>query len=211
MKDKGCYFLLDTTQGSPDWLKMRKGRITMSNMGKVVGHAPYCTLSKEDLGLVLMGLKKEEFSVDAIKRMRKGNLYELPVRNQLSKRINRKISETGFAVWKQDERFGASLDGIVDENTGIEIKCPAYMYKPIEEYMNNKNRDPNSVSHIWKSQYDQIIGNGVITGRKNMIFCVYGIEDKKFFIQNVPVDYDYWNKFLYPTAVDFYEKYMKKK
>ena len=75
--------------------------------------------------------------------------------------------------------------------------------------MENENKDPNDYSHIWKSQYDQVIGNGVITGRKNMIFCVYGIEDKKIFVQNVKVDYDYWNNFLYPTATDFFEKYMK--
>lgn len=209
MKDKGCYYLLDVRQGSYDWLHMRKGRITMSNLGKVVGHAPYCDLSKEDLGQVLLGKKKETFSPEAKERMQKGNDYEPIVRDYLAKIIGKPILETGFAIWKKDQRFGASLDGVIDEDTGIEIKCPAKMYGPIKNYMNSDNKDPCNYDHIWRSQYDQIIGNGVITGRKNMIFCVYSIEEKEIFYQNVKVDYDYWNNFLYPTAVDFYEKYMR--
>ena len=211
MKDCGEYYLVDVSQGSNDWKYMRKGRITMSNLGKVVGHAPYCKLTKEDLGLVILGKKKEVFTKEEIKRMNKGNKYEPYVRDMLKKRLGVEISETGFAIWKKDQKFGASLDGIINENTGIEIKCPAKMYGPILEYMENPDRDKDDYSHIWRSQYDQIIGNGVITGRKNMIFCVYGVEDKKIFIQNVKVDYNYWNDFLYPTAKEFYKKYMENK
>ena len=36
--------------------------------------------------------------------------------------VGKKIDETGFAVWKEDDRFGASLDGVIDKKTGIEIK-----------------------------------------------------------------------------------------
>ena len=180
-EDKGCYILYNVDQGSDDWKYMRKGKITMSNIGKVVGHAPYY----------------------------KGTKYEPKVRNILAKKLNCEISETGFAVWKKDPRFGASLDGIIDDECGIEIKCPARMYGPILNYMRKKNPDPDDISHIWKSQYDQVIGNGVITGRKWMFFCVYGIEDKLMFIQKVKVDYRYWKKELYRPSVEFYENYME--
>jgi len=136
--------------------------------------------------------------------MQKGNDYEPIVRNYLEKKFGKTIDETGFAVWKADTRFGASLDGIIDNDTGIEIKCPARMYRPL---LNNK--DMKNTKCIWKSHYDQIIGNGVITGRKNMLYVVYGIEDKKVYIQNVKVDYDYSFNFLYPTACEFYDKYME--
>ena len=101
-----------------------------------------------------------------------------------------------------------TIKSVIDKDTGIEIKCPAKMYGPIVKYMEDPDRDENDISHIWKSQYDQIIGNGVITNRKWMIFCVYAYEEKKFFYQKVKVDYDYWNNFLYPTALDFYNNYM---
>lgn len=202
------YILYDVVQGSEEWLNMRKGLITMSNLGKIVGHAPYYKGSMEELAKIIKGEKKENFSPYAIERMKKGNDYEDPVRRILSKKIGKKIKETGFAVWKKDPRFGASLDGIIDDDCGIEIKCPEYMYKPILDYMNKNNKKEDDISHIWKSQYDQITGNGVITGRKYMYFCVYGIEDRIFFYQKIKVDYDYFNKFLYPKAVKFYKKYM---
>ena len=208
MKDCGVYWLYDVRQGSPDWLHMRKGRITMSNLGKVVGHAPYCQNSPEELADIIKGKKKETFTNEAKIRMQKGNDYEPLVRDFLSKKIGKPIYETGFAVWKADTRFGASLDGVIDDNTGIEIKCPAKMYHPIKSYMENPYAKSNDIRHIWPSQYDQVIGNGVITGRKKMIFCVYAIEEKEMFYQTIDVDYHYWYDFLYPTACQFYDKYM---
>jgi predicted phage-related endonuclease len=209
--DKGCYLLYNVEQGSDDWKEMRKGRITMSNMGKVVGHAPYYKGTKEELALEIRGRLKVFYSKEALARMRRGTEYEPKVRDLLSKRLGIEITETGFAVWKKDKRFGASLDGVIDDETGIEIKCPAKMYMPILHYMQRRKKgeaEDDEIDHIWKSQYDQVIGNGVITGRKWMYFCVYGIEDKNLFIQKVRVDYDYWNNFLYPTACEFYDEYM---
>lgn len=197
------YTLYDTTQGSDDWLHMRKGRITMSNLGKVVGHCPFSKDNPEKLARILKGEEKQIFSQESIQRMNKGNEYEPIVRKALETRLGKKISETGFAVWNADTRFGASLDGIIDDDTGIEIKCPMKLYKPLVN-----NTDKNNIGCIWDSHYDQIIGNGVITGRKNMIYVVYGIEDKKLYIQNVKVDYDYWFNFLYPKACEFYDTYM---
>ena len=182
MKDCGCYYLVDVTQGSKDWLYMRKGRITMSNIGKIVGHAPYCTLTHEELGKCFRGLMKEDFSEEAKKRMDLGNQYEPLVRDTLAKKLGVEIKETGFAIWKKDPRFGASLDGIINDDVGIEIKCPAKMYQPIKNFIEKREKGEakeDDFQHIWKSQYDQIIGNGVITGRKWMIFCVYSIEEKK--------------------------------
>ena len=209
MKDKGCYYLVDTTQGSRDWHYMRKGRITASRIGQIVGHSPFNDKSPEDLAKCIKGELKEEFTPEARKRMDLGNEYEPKVRNMLAKKLNVKINETGFAIWKKDMRFGASLDGIIDDDTGIEIKCPVKMYGPINEYIKKKDFNSGKVDHIWKSQYDQVIANGVITGRKNMIFCVYAIDEKNMFYENVKVDYDYWNNFLYPECCKFYDTYMK--
>jgi putative phage-type endonuclease len=209
MKDKGCYYLVDTTQGSRDWYYMRKGRLTASRLGEIVGHSPFSNKTPEELAKYIKGELKENFSEESKIRMDLGNKYEPKVRNMLAKKLNVKIDETGFAIWKKDMRFGASLDGIINDDIGIEIKCPLKMYGPIKDYLEKGNFDENNISHIWKSQYDQITANGVITGRKNMIFCVYSIEEKKLFYQNVKVDYNYWDTFLYPKACEFYDSYMK--
>ena len=208
---KKDYTLYDVRQGSKDWKEMRRGRITMSMIGTVVGHSPYWKGTEKQLAEIIKGNLVKSFTPEQQKRVDDGNLYEPKVRKFLSKKIGKKIYETGFAVWNKDDRFGASLDGIIDDETGIEIKCPQEMYPPILEYMEKLSRGEvgkDDIGHIWKSQYDQIIGNGVITGRKYMIFCVYSIKQKIFFTQTVKVDYDYWFDFLYPKAVDFFQKYL---
>jgi hypothetical protein len=203
MKEHETYYLYDTAQGSQDWLEMRKGRITMSNLGKVVGHCPFGEKDPSRLAKILKGEIVEQFTPAARARMNAGNRYEPIVRDALAKKLGVEITETGFAVWKADTRFGASLDGVIDKDTGIEIKCPARMYQPLKH-----NKDMSNIDCIWKSHYDQMIGNGAITGRKNMIYAVYGIEDKQLYIQNIKVDYDYWFDFLYPKACAFYDNYM---
>ena len=203
MKEHETYYLYDTAQGSKDWHAMRKGRITMSNIGKVVGHCPFADKDPKRLAGILKGEIVQEFTPQQRARMDNGTKYEPIVRAALEKKLGKTISETGFAVWKADTRFGASLDGVIDEDTGIEIKCPARMYRPLKS-----NRDMNNTDCLWKSHYDQVIGNGAITGRKNMIYAVYGIEDKQLYLQNIKVDYDYWFNFLYPEACKFYDRYM---
>jgi putative phage-type endonuclease len=208
MEDKGTYYLVNVKQRSSDWFYMRKKRITGSTLPKVVGHAPYCQQSNEEIAEILTGKKKEVFTEEAKKRMSKGNLYEDYVRGYLEKKLNLKFYEEGFCIWKKDPIFGCSNDGSLDEEVFLEIKCPAKMYKPIQDYIDDKEKDKNSIDHIYKSHYDQITMNGVVTNRKYAIFCVYAHEEKKIFFQKIKIDYDYWYDFLYPTAKNFYNTYM---
>lgn len=217
MKDKGSYYLLEVAQGSPDWHYLRKGRITASNLGTIMSimgvceRAPYCTETPEEKAQILVGAKKAEHTKEAEERMKLGNEYEDCVRQHLSEYLKCEIKETGFAILKSDTRFGASLDGVISEETGIEIKCPRRMYKPLLKYMDKKeeDRNENNYSHIWKSHYYQMLMNGVVTGKKNMIYAVYGIDDEELFVQNVKINYEEWEKEVYPKAVEYYEKYMK--
>ena len=210
MIEKETYYLVDVKQKSSDWLYLRKGRITGSNLAKTVGHADsYCKLSPVEIAEILTGVKKEVFTEEAKTRMNKGTVYEDYVRAYLEKKMGVKFNEEGFCIWKKDPVFGCSNDGALDEETFLEIKCPAKMYAPIKEYLKNPNRDKDSIDHIWKSQYDQITMNGVVTNRKYAIFCVYAHEEKKIFYQKIKIDYDYWYKTLYPKAKEFYLEYMK--
>jgi putative phage-type endonuclease len=208
MIEKPTYFLVNVKQRSSDWFFVRKKRITGSQLGKVLDMAPYYTGTKEELGEILAGVKKETFTKEAIVRMDKGTRYEDFIARYLEKELNIKIKEEGFCIWKQDSILGCSNDGYVDNDIFIEIKCPAIMYKPIVEYMENPDRDPESISHIWKSQLMQIYLNGVVTNRKYCIFCVYAHQEKKIFYQKIKIDYEYFYSFMYPTAKEFYIKYM---
>lgn len=211
MLEKETYYLLEDEQGSPEWKHQRKGRITASNLGKIMGKVPYCKDTPEELGRKIAGKTKEEFSKESIETMKLGTDYEPIVRNYLIKYLKNNIKETGLAVLKKNNIFAASLDGIIDDNVGIEIKCPRRMYKPLLKYMDKpeKERVKNDYSHIWESHYLQILMNGAVTNRKNMIYCVYAIEDEEIFIQNVEIDYKYWNEVVVPYCIIFYKKYVE--
>lgn len=209
MEDKGTYYLLNVKQRSSDWFYMRKGRITGSVLAKVVDHAPYCNQTNEEIAECLTGQKKEKFSKEAKDRMAKGNYYEDYVRAYLEKKLNLKFFEEGFCIWKKDPVFGCSNDGALDDKIFLEIKCPSKMYKPIQDFMDDPDRNMNSIEHIYKSHYDQITMNGVVSNRKYAIFCVYAHQEKKIFFQKIKIDYQYWYDYLYPKARNFYDIYMK--
>jgi len=211
MKDKGTYYLANVKQRSSDWHFMRKGRITGSSISKTVGNAPYCLYTEEEVGEFMTGKKKEIFTPEAVKRMDKGTRYEDYVRKYLEQKYSLNFVEEGFCIWKENPIYGCSNDGaeVNDNDLFLEIKCPAKMYRPISEYMKNPDREKDSISHIYKSHIDQITMNGVVTNRKYAIFCVYAHEEKKIFVQKIKIDYDYWNDFLYPKSLKFYNEYMK--
>lgn len=210
MKEFDTYILHEVEQGSEDWLNIRKGKITGSKIGEIVGHANYSNKSFEELADEIIGIKKTIFDDESKKRMEKGNHFEPKVREFMKKELKKDIKEIGFVEWKKDPRFGASLDGVIDEKTGIEIKCPNKIYYPIRNYIKNK-KNKDDISHIWKSQYDQIIMNGVMMNMEYIWFIVFGIEEKEIFYQKIKIDYEYWEKELYPKACYFYDNYMTPK
>ena len=221
MKEFKDYYLLNCKQGSPDWHYLRKGRITASNLGTIMSimgvceRAPYCTETAEEKAQILVGNKKEEHTKEAKERMQLGNDYEDVVRQHLSEYLKCEIKETGFAIFKKYPYLGCSPDGLIERpgkpTIGVEIKSPRRMYKPLLKYMDKKeeDRNKNDYSHIWKSHYLQMQMNMNIMGMEEMIYAVYGIDDKEIFIQSVKVDKEYWNDVIIPTVTEYYEKYMK--
>jgi hypothetical protein len=209
MKEYETYFLCDVKQGSADWKFIKRGRISGSNIGLVVERPFYCKKTDEELARYIMGLDVEEHTPEAKARMSAGNDYEPLVREHLSKYLGKKIRETGYAIYKRDpKRFGVSLDGVVDKDTCIEIKCPANMYIPILNYMKKENPDPDDYSHIYSSHYLQMLIGMAITNRKSCVYAVYGIKDETFFVQVVKFDEELWEK-IYLKACIFHDKYIK--
>lgn len=209
--DKGSYFLSIYPQGSDEWLSKRVGRITQSNMGKVVGDAPYFKGPPEQLAKQLVGIEKEEFSEEAKKRMNIGTKLEPAVRKYMEEQENKKIEEVGLAVWKEDPRFGASLDGEISKFIGLEIKCPAKMYAPLIERIEFPHRFPDhDNSFMWKSHLYQVIGNMIITGKQCMVYVVYAHEEEKIFRHSIYREdvEGKWKNYLYPTACKFYDQFM---
>lgn len=222
--DRGCYYLSSSQQGTEEWKKERIGGIGGSAISRIVGHSDFDKTSDNDYAEEMLGLKIKIFSDIAKIRMNRGTEHEDLVRKKLEKELrlleeykNIRINTVGIAIWKKDQRFRPSLDGIIEKlngdiyeetDTGIEIKCPAKMYSNVKKHIDSQGTIPLD---IYASHYDQMMENGVVTGKKFMIYCVYGIDDEQLAWFKIPVDYDYWQYEIYPKACKFYDLHMKDK
>jgi hypothetical protein len=214
-KDYPSYNLSLYPQSSEEWKNLRIGRITMSNIASCTGRSNYKS-EPDEICDIICGIKKIESNA----YMEHGVQMEPIIRDWYSESIEKPIKEIGLAVWKKDPRFGGSLDGeIIDEHgnslEGIEIKAPKKMYWKLIEYIECKKKgysfSPGYHEHVFNSHYDQMTGNAIITDKKYMHYVVVCSDTQQAFVQRFPVDFDLWEKELYPKACEFYENFVEPK
>ena len=118
---------LNMEQGSPRWRAARLGKPTasmygciVSPTGKAVTGAKRASYMAKLVGERLAGMSSDSFTSAAMER---GNELEPFARAWYADVIFAPVEETGFA-YDADKRAGASPDGLVGENGGLEIKCP---------------------------------------------------------------------------------------
>ena len=272
------YFLSCSKQCSRIWARKRIGRITMSLISAAADRNRVFYPDRSELARIIVGLSSKSFTPNAKVLTEHGIVSEPIIRDWYAGQLNRKITEVGLAVWKEDTRFGGSLDGKIwdsvspviphlaardriwdlelsladsvggdktsidslsqglsqlqiqndredckhtqisvtrnsDSEEGIEIKAPKRMYKQliahIESIRKGFNPPPGYHRHLFNSHYDQMIGNGVITGRKYMHFVVVSTEENLSYCEKLPVDRAHWDKVLYPQATYFYDNYIQ--
>lgn len=206
--EKETYYDTFGPQGGEEWLNLRVGRITMSQISACVGRSGF-TADKEFEARKICGLEK----IKCNEYMFHGKVTEPMIRDWYAAMINRPIKEMGVSIWKKDFRFGGSLDGVIDEREGIEIKAPAKMYQKLIDYIEAKKKgytfEAGYHEHVFNSHYDQMTGYGVITNKKFMHYVVVCTDTQEAFVQKFPVDYQLWETELYPKACKFYEDYVE--
>lgn len=131
--------VLDCVQGSPEWERARLGKPTASAYDRIITPSTL-KLSKQAVGYRNQLLA--EFILDCPIDwcgqdgwMERGKEMEPEARAYYAMQFDREVTPVGF-VLRDDERTGGSPDGLVDEDGGLEIKCPAihthigYMLNP---------------------------------------------------------------------------------
>jgi len=108
-------------QRSEEWFNARRGRITASSVGAILGQSPHRTRSS-----ILRTMVRQHHGLDD--EFRGNPATEWGVANEANA-IGAYEMWTGRAVRKcgffpKGDRYGASPDGIVGNNGIIEIKCP---------------------------------------------------------------------------------------
>lgn len=209
--DHGPYWELTAPQGDDIWLEGRKGRTTTSVSGALANKSKFKT--PEEQGKIIAGVVKEFFGEEELKRMSHGTATEPTARNWYSKHSNQRIVERGLIVPKWDPTIGASVDGdIVGTDGIIEIKCPAQMYYPLEQYMDQLKTGwvprPDYFKHIWPTHYIQMQHAMAVMEKKWCMYIVYSTSDRSVFTQKIPFDQKYWDNH-YKIITENYQKYVK--
>lgn len=163
--------IYDHPQGSAEWLASRAGVITASKFveaRKRLKSGPKkggFTEAAEDYAFRvaverISGAPLDEgFSTWAMKR---GNELEPEARAWVEVKLGIFVDTAGF-VTTDDEKFGASADGFIDKDGGLEIKCLV---------------DPGRIRNVILSDdisefMDQIQGGMWVTGRKWWQFALF--------------------------------------
>lgn len=118
--------LLVDRQRTPEWEEARLGRITASLAAACLGldpnFGPYAAYSR------IMGLSGRS----APNRFQQhGNQFEPDARRDYECESGNLVYETGFWVHPDLPWLGASPDGLIDDDGGLEIKCPSEMYRGV--------------------------------------------------------------------------------
>ena len=163
MQNKPLY--IDVEQGSQSWLLERAGVPSASCFDKIVTSkgAPSKQAQKYLYSLAgekLLGAPTESYQNDAMIR---GQELEAEARNYYEFISDKEVKQVGFCYYDKDKRYGSSPDGVIDDDGGLEIKCPSL---PVHVEYLDKGKLPTDYTQ-------QVQGNMLVTGRSYWMFMSY--------------------------------------
>ena len=163
--------IYDAPQGSPEWLASRAGVVTASmfvEARKRLKSGPKKGSFSEAAESYAFRLAVERISGTPLDEgfstwaMKRGQELEPAARAEIEVKLGVFIDAAGFAC-TDDLKFGASADGFIDLDGGVEIKCLVDPSRIRNVILNN------DISEFM----DQIQGGMWITGRKWWQFALY--------------------------------------
>lgn len=115
-------------QRTNEWYLTRAGKVTASSVYKVLSKGKGGADSKTRLSymLELLGDRLEGCPVNGYQSeaMARGTELEPDARDEYSFETGNIVNETGFVPHKSIKNFGASPDGLINNDGLVEIKCP---------------------------------------------------------------------------------------
>ena len=123
-----------------------------------------------------------------------------------------KCHKAGLFIRTDYPYLGATPDGIVGENSTVEVKCPYNgrneLVLPGKNFpFLHKNSSGDIVLREDSKYYAQIQGQMFVSKKKQYYFVVFTFRD--LFVQVISIDDDYCINSLIPKLSLFYEKYYR--
>lgn len=141
----------DCQQGTPEWLDIRKGKLTGSNAQAIASNGKGLETLAYEIMAESYSKNTERYTNEDMER---GHELEDMARNLYTLETGNVVKQVGFV--ERDEYVGCSPDGIIGEEGGLEIKCP-----------NDKNHLYTAITGEYdKKYYWQVQMTLLITGRQ---------------------------------------------
>lgn len=110
-------------QRSPQWFEQRKGKVTGSSIGAILGVSPF-TKPKDVMRRMVRDANGAESEFTGNIATNYGNANEPVAVIDFMLETGLNVVETGFHAHPEHDWLGASPDGFVGDDAVIEIKCP---------------------------------------------------------------------------------------
>ncbi|XP_028168468.1 uncharacterized protein LOC114358650 [Ostrinia furnacalis] len=188
-----------------EWLELRRSLLTASNFGRVVKRRKAsCSNLVKDI------LYKESLShVNSIKH---GKENEKKALKQLALQENVQITPCGLFIDEDIQYLGASPDGLIGDDTIVEIKCPITAFnKSVREAVENKkvsfykiNKRGEMVINQTHAWYYQIQGQLHITKKSRCLFAIWTGEDRPLQTEVIFKNDSFWEKEMKQKLCTFY-------
>lgn len=188
--------IIECNQGGEEWLKIRLGVPTASNFDKIIcsngkGSKQAEKYAYQLAGEIVSGKIQESVKTQAMqtgieRESEASELYELMT--------GYKVRKVGFCI-TDNLTFGCSPDGLIDEDGGLEIKCPSisthvqYMVEGVcpQEYIHQVQGNLFVTNRLWWDFFSYF------PGLKPFLVRVY--PDEKYH-QVLKIALDEFNEFI---------------
>lgn len=157
--------VLEVQQGTQEWMDARAGIPTASNFDKIITSKGEPSKQREKYLYTLaaervVGKSMESYQNDAMTR---GVEMEAEARALYEILNDCTVQEVGLCFQNEQKLVGASPDGLVGEDGGVEIKCPL-SHTHVGYLLDGK---------LPSEYFQQVQGQLYVTGRKWVDFISY--------------------------------------
>lgn len=175
-------------QGSAEWLNVRAGKLTASEINKILTPAKLeFSKQSDDLAMKIAAERIIGAPIENIStwQMNAGHAIEDNAKDVYSENYN-KIIDSGF-IWNEDLQIGCSPDGLIGDDGGCEVKsnstAPQVHFNCVL-----KNEMPDT----FKLQVQTCL---LVTGRKWWDF-ISAVEGMKLFVKRIYPDLEVHKKII---------------